>query len=215
MRHQVYDYLELAEFMGAPRLEPSDWVESRERLAGAGVTRPWRIAVCPGAEFGAAKRWFPARFAEVIQQVSAQKKTEWLLVGVAKDAVAGTEIESATAGCRVENWIGRTGLQELIEILKGCDLLLTNDTGTMHLGALLGLPIVAVFGSTEPRLTGPLGPQKIVIQHRVPCGPCFRRECHLDFACMFGVESNLVARKVVFLLEDSFAREKGSPREVD
>lgn len=205
VRHQVHEYLELAEFVGAPRLDASDWVADRGPLAGAGLTRPWRVAVCPGAEFGAAKRWFPERFAEVIRRVSLEKKVDWLLVGVAKDADAGKEIESGTGDCSVENWIGRTGLRELIELLRGCDLLLTNDTGTMHLGALLGLPLVAIFGSTEPNLTGPLGAKKIVVQHRVPCGPCFRRECNLDFACMHGVTAGAVAEKVVFLMEDGFA----------
>jgi len=197
--------------MGAARLAEADWVAERVVSPGAGETRPWKIAVCPGAEFGAAKRWFPDRFAAVMREVSELKQVQWVLVGVAKDAAAGAEIVAATRGLIVENAIGRTGLAELIEVLKGCDLLLTNDTGTMHLAALLGLPLVAVFGSTEPRLTGPLGPEKIIVQHRVPCGPCFRRECHLDFACMLGVESAVVAARVLELLVHPFSVEKGSP----
>lgn len=214
LRHQVHDYLDLAEAMGAPRLEATDWVAHRNPFPDAGVKRPWKIAVCPGAEFGSAKRWFPDRFAQVIRDVSAQKQVHWTLVGVAKDATAGAQIEAATGQCSVENLIGRTGLQSLIEHLRGCDLLLTNDTGTMHLGALLGLPLVAVFGSTEPLLTGPLGHDKIVLQHRVPCGPCFRRECHLDFACMHGVDAISVSKALVSLMDRSFFGEKGSPTEV-
>jgi lipopolysaccharide heptosyltransferase II len=214
MRHQVHDYLDLAEFMGAPRLEAADWVADRKPNPEAGVMRPWKIAVCPGAEFGSAKRWFPERFAQVIREVSAQRRVQWTLVGVAKDAPAGAQIEAASGGCDIENLIGRTGLHALIEHLKECDLLLTNDTGTMHLGALLGLPLVAVFGSTEPLLTGPLGPDKVVLQHRVPCGPCFRRECHLDFACMHGIGADSVSKAVVSLMDRSLSGEKGSPPEV-
>lgn len=210
-RHQVHYYLALAEFMGAPKLDSADWMAQRAPLPEAGKTRPWKIAVCPGAEFGAAKRWFPERYAQVMREVSAVTQVQWLLVGVAKDAPAGAEIEAAAQGCHVENFIGRTGLQELIDLLKGCDVLVTNDTGTMHLGALLGLPLVAVFGSTEPLLTGPLGPNKIVVQHRVPCGPCFRRECHLDFACMRGVEASAVTNAVLSLLDPPEIGEKGSP----
>jgi heptosyltransferase II len=211
LRHQVHDYLDIAEFIGAQRLEESDWVAERTALPVAGGARPWRIAVCPGAEFGAAKRWFPERFAAVMRDVSEKKFVQWVLVGVAKDAPAGAEIVAATNGVNVENAIGRTGLAELIEILKKCDLLLTNDTGTMHLAAMLGLPLVAVFGSTEPLLTGPLGPRKMIVQHRVPCGPCFRRECHLDFSCMLGVESAVVAEHVLELLVHPLSVEKGSP----
>ena len=68
--------------------------------------------------------------------------------------------------------------------LRQCSLLLTNDTGTMHLAALLGVPVVAVFGSTEPRLTGPLGNGHIILRHHVECSPCFLRECPIDFRCM-------------------------------
>ena len=72
--------------------------------------------------------------------------------------------------------------------LRTCDLLLTNDTGTMHLAAHLGVPVVALFGSTEPRLTGPLGPGHRILRHHVECSPCFLRECPLDFRCMKAIE---------------------------
>lgn len=156
--------------------------------------------MCPGAEFGEAKRWFPERFAEVMRRVSADRKSEWLLVGVAKDAPIGQAIESAAPGVAVRNLIGSTSLEELINTLRGCDALLTNDTGTMHLASLFGVPLVAVFGSTEPLLTGPLGPRSLVAQHRVPCGPCFKRVCPLDFACMKGVEAAEVPELLVSLL---------------
>jgi heptosyltransferase-2 len=208
-RHQVYDYLELAQSMGAPQLPPEEWVESQElRSDGTGIRR---VAVCPGAEFGAAKRWFPERFAQVIEQVSAKVEVEWVLVGVPKDKVAGEAIEAAlsanAAEVRLVNQIGRTTLEELIECLRGCDALLTNDTGTMHLAAILGVKVVAIFGSTDPLLTGPLGQGHTVLQHWVPCGPCFQRKCHLDFDCMKGVSSEEVAGalKAVLLQKRSAA----------
>ncbi len=204
-RHQVYDYLELAESMGAPKLEPEEWVANRSNggvLSGSGARR---VAVCPGAEFGSAKRWFPERFAEVIERVSGTCAVEWVLVGVSKDAPAGEAIEAALPrgkGIVLENWIGRTKLEELLDCLRGCDALLTNDTGTMHLAAMLGVRVVAVFGSTEPRLTGPIGVGHAVLQHRVPCGPCFQRECHLDLECMRGVQAPEVAQALEALLQE-------------
>ena len=76
--------------------------------------------------------------------------------------------------------------------MRQCRLLLTNDTGTMHLATLLGVPVVAVFGSTEPRLTGPLGTRHRVFRHQVECSPCFLRECPLDFRCMKAVSTEEV-----------------------
>jgi lipopolysaccharide heptosyltransferase II len=210
MRHQVHDYLWLASSIGAPHLEESEWrVQSRAHsVSDSG--RALRIAVCPGAEFGGAKRWLPERFAETMQIVSRTQLVEWIVVGVAKDAPVAEVIVSSCAGLHVENLTGRTGLKELIALLKSCDALLTNDTGTMHLAALFGVPLIAVFGSTEPRLTGPIGENSIVVQHRVPCGPCFQRECHLDFACMRGVDSAAVAKQMFCLLEQNPLTKKGS-----
>lgn len=212
--HQVHHYLNLAESVGAPRLEPSEWVALRPPLPQCSDSRRRKIAVCPGAEFGPAKRWFPERFAEVIHKVSLNRDVDWVLVGVSKDAPAGEAIESALkelkSEAKLQNQIGRTGLGELMSLLGEVDVLLSNDTGTMHLAAMIGVPVVAVFGSTEPLLTGPLGPGHIVLQHRVPCGPCFQRECHLDFACMRGVGSPEAAAAVEELLNRGFFREKGS-----
>lgn len=84
--------------------------------------------------------------------------------------------------------VGKTTLAELAAELMRCDLLLTNDTGTMHLAASLGVPVVALFGSTEPDLTGPLGDSHQVLRHHVSCSPCFLRECPIDFRCMKAIE---------------------------
>jgi heptosyltransferase II len=71
--------------------------------------------------------------------------------------------------------------------LRKCRVLLTNDTGTMHLASLIGVPVVAIFGSTEPRMTGPLGQDHVVLRHQVECSPCFLRQCPIDFRCMKAV----------------------------
>ena len=213
-RHQVHHYLDLAYYIGAPQLGEADWVAARATPPGGMTARPWRIAVCPGAEYGPAKRWLPERFAQVIQTLSGRSAVEWTLVGVAKDAPVGAAIEAGVAGApdvALRNQIGRTSLGELVKVLQESDLLLTNDTGTMHLAASLGVRVVAVFGSTDASLTGPLGTGHRVLQHRVPCGPCFQRECHLDFACMRGVTAGEVVSAVESLLLSDGLGEKGSP----
>jgi ADP-heptose:LPS heptosyltransferase len=105
------------------------------------------------------------------------------LFGTGKDKAIGDTI-STVLGENCVNRIGQTTLDELIAELRDCRALLTNDTGTMHLAALLGVPVVAVFGSTEPALTGPLGNGHMIVRHHVECSPCFLRECPIDFRCM-------------------------------
>ena len=103
------------------------------------------------------------------------------------------------------NRIGQTNLEQLIQELRSCRLLLTNDTGTMHLAALLGVPTVSIFGSTDPRLTRPLGDGHIVLRHQVECSPCFLRECPIDFRCMKAVTVQEAVAAVLSLLANQTA----------
>ena len=192
-RHQVFHYLQIAESIGAEitaavSREPSSTLDAR--LA-------FKLGLCPGAEYGPAKRWPADRFAEVARVVSEKYPlVEWVLFGVEKDCEIGEGI-APSLGARCENLIGKTTLAELIERLRECRLLLTNDTGTMHLAAHLGVPTVSVFGSTEPALTGPIGDHHRVIRHHVECSPCFLRECPIDFRCMTSVTVEEVADAVM------------------
>jgi lipopolysaccharide heptosyltransferase II len=161
--------------------------------------QPVKIGLCPGAEYGPAKRWLPERFAEAASKISAQSTVQWILLGTKNDAAIGEQI-AAAIGDHCVNRIGQTTLDQLIDELRQCRLLLTNDTGTMHLAALLGVPVVAIFGSTEPRLTGPLGNGHIVLRHHVECSPCFLRECPIDFRCMKAVTADEVAAAVLSML---------------
>ena len=123
---------------------------------------------------------------EAAVRVAAQAPVQWVLFGTPKDAEIGEQI-AAGLGDSCVNRIGQTTLDQLIVALRECRLLLTNDTGTMHLASLLGVPVVAIFGSTEPGLTGPLGDHHIVLRHHVECSPCFLRKCPIDFRCMKAV----------------------------
>ena len=161
--------------------------------------QPIKIGLCPGAEYGPAKRWLPERFAEAAEKISAQSSVQWILFGTPRDATVGDQI-AAALGDRCVNRVGQTTLDQLIDELRECRLLLTNDTGTMHLAALLGVPVVAIFGSTEPRLTSPLGNGHIVLRHHVECSPCFLRECPIDFRCMKAVSVQEVANAASSIL---------------
>jgi heptosyltransferase II len=157
------------------------------------------LGLCPGAEYGPAKRWLPGRFADVAAAVSNGSDAKWILFGTKNDAAVGEAIAS-NLGDKCVNRIGQTTLDELISELRNCRALLTNDTGTMHLAALLGVPVVAVFGSTEPALTGPLGDGHIVVRHHVECSPCFLRECPIDFRCMKEVTTQEVVNAMMSIL---------------
>lgn len=145
-------------------------------LADAGVT-----ILCPGAEFGPAKRWPPRHYAAVARHEVASGREVWLL-GSPGDAPACAEIDSLVpAG--VVNLAGRTRLLDAVDLISVADRVICNDSGLMHVACALATPTVAVFGSTSPDFTPPLGPRARVVRHPVPCSPCFARECplgHLD-----------------------------------
>jgi len=191
-QHHAARYMRIAEKIGAAPGELIFPVVPRP-------PGPIRLAVCPGAEYGAAKRWYPARFRRMMQIVAKQLDCTWIIVGVQKDQVLADEIANGLTDLKIENLAGKTTLAELIDVLRGVDVLVSNDTGTMHLAAALGVPVVAIFGSTEPMLTAPLGESQIVIRHQVECSPCFLRECPIDFRCMDAVTSDEVAAAVIEL----------------
>ncbi|HZR04345.1 MAG TPA: lipopolysaccharide heptosyltransferase II [Candidatus Udaeobacter sp.] len=205
--HHSLRFLRIARECGADTSNirhaiPSDERSTRHQLSTIDG-QPVRIGLCPGAEYGPAKRWLPERFAEAAEKVSAQSSVQWILFGTARDAAAGEQI-AAALGDRCINRIGQTTLDQLIDELRECRLLLTNDTGTMHLAALLGVPVASIFGSTEPRLTGPLGEGHIILRHHVECSPCFLRECPIDFRCMKAVTVEEVSDAVLSILAGRF-----------
>ena len=157
------------------------------------------LGLCPGAEYGPAKRWLPERFAEVASTIAAESKAKWILFGTKNDHAVGETVATAL-GDNCTNRIGQTTMEELISGLRTCHALLTNDTGTMHLASLLGVPVVAVFGSTEPAFTGPLGNSHVIVRHHVECSPCFLRECPIDFRCMKEITTKQVVDAMMSIL---------------
>jgi heptosyltransferase-2 len=194
--HHSFRFLRIARECGADASEVQYPTFDRQTTINR---QPIKIGLCPGAEYGPAKCWLPERFAETAKKISARSSVQWTLFGTARDATPGEQI-AAALGDHYVNRIGQTTLDQLIDELRECCLLLTNDTGTMHLAALLGVPVVAIFGSTEPRLTGPLGNGHIILRNHVECSPCFLRECPIDFRCMKAVTVQEVADAVLSIL---------------
>ncbi len=158
---------------------PSTFEQLRSTL---GLTTPNRLAIlCPGAEYGPAKRWPAAHFATLAQKLDQARYTVWI-IGSAKDQEAGAAIESLSTGLAV-NLCGRTKLAEAIDLMSAADIVVSNDSGLMHVAAALQRPLIALFGSSSPLFTPPLSKQVAILQHAVPCSPCFARTCrygHMD-----------------------------------
>lgn len=134
------------------------------------------VALCPGAEYGPAKRWPAAYYAEIAGAMLAQGRQVWIF-GSNKDAQIGTEIAALAPGA--VNLCGRTGLAEAIDLLALAGLVLTNDSGLMHVAAAVGCRVIALFGSSTPDYTPPLSPRATTISLRLECSPCFARSCPL------------------------------------
>ncbi|MCR4298657.1 MAG: lipopolysaccharide heptosyltransferase II, partial [Gallionella sp.] len=140
-------------------------------------------AFCPGAEYGPAKRWPAAYYANIAQRLRQHGYAVWL-IGSAKDQPVADEI-NRLAGAQCINLCGRTDLGDAIALLACAHLVISNDSGLMHLAAALDRPMLALFGSSSPQFTPPLSAQAHVLKIDIKCSPCFKRECPLGhFNCM-------------------------------
>ncbi len=154
-------------------------------------------ALCPGAEYGPAKRWPSRYFAELAQGFARRGCAVWL-VGSAGDRAAGREIADA-AGSTCRNLAGETSLSEAIDLLASASVVVSNDSGLMHVAAARGRPLIALYGSSSPAFTPPLSASAQVLKLDLPCSPCFKRECPLGhFNCMMQLTPDRVLSAVDF-----------------
>ena len=201
-RHQVNYYLDLAKALSAstdhPSLEIQATIEERAHarrlLANQGIAGGVPFLVLnPGAAYGSAKRWREDRFADVADILADELKLHVALIGSEAERTIAEEIRSRMKStAAILN--GKTSLETLIGVLAESSLMITNDSGPMHIAAALGVPTVAVFGSTDDLVTGPYGPRTRIVKHPVECSPCLLRECPIDHRCMNGVTVEDVRR---------------------
>jgi heptosyltransferase-2 len=209
-RHQVFRYLDLVRALGGsgealPRLAvTADAVRAADDLLAqcgveAGATC---IAVNPGSVYGSAKRWAPEGFAAVADALAVRRGAKVLLVGSSGEVGV---LQSVARAMREPAVVlgGRTDIGMLPGLLRRARLVLTNDTGAMHVAAAVGSPLLAIFGPTDLDATGPLGPRCRAVRAPVPCSPCLLRECPIDHRCMTGIAVEEVVRAAEELLNET------------
>jgi heptosyltransferase-2 len=207
--HQIHEYLHLAAALGAnseplaPQLfvTPDETEAAKKKFGLEKIDRPV-FGLNPGAEYGPAKRWPVGKFIAAAKEIQQQTNCVWVLFGGKGDSQLATQIASKIQNSKfkIQNLAGKTSLRELMALLKLCRILLTNDTGPMHVAAALGTPVVVPFGSTSPELTGPGLPGDLrnhLLKSDATCSPCFLRECPIDFRCMNGISVERVTEAVL------------------
>lgn len=191
-QHQVETYKELLKPLGislsntAPKLYITDQekAEAKEVLSLKGIPESALIVgINPGAAYGSAKCWLPDRFVEVSQKLLEHKELYIIYFGDTAGGQLVDQICEELPKERIINLAGKTSLRELLALINSCSIFLTNDSGPMHIAAALEIPLVALFGSTDDKRTGPYGIGKVIHKH-VECSPCFKRVCPIDFKCM-------------------------------
>jgi len=194
-KHESHYYLELLRRAGwiegsraiAPiHLSVSDAAravaESALRSAGARESA-WRCAISPGASYGAAKCWPPERFALLADRLISECGADVIFFGTAGEKEIAARIRSNMKS-RAISLVGETSTSDLAALFASCSVFIGNDSGAMHVAAAAGLPVIGIFGSTDPEGTAPVTEQFTLIREAVSCSPCFLRKCPVDHRCM-------------------------------
>jgi heptosyltransferase-2 len=149
--------------------------------------------LCPGAEFGPAKRWPPEHFAAVAGRLADDGHQVWILGSLNDRDVAAAIVKMLRDGVRAHDLTGRTDLGTAIDLMSMASLVISNDSGLMHAAAAVNAPLVALFGSSSPAYTPPLSKSARIARIEIACSPCFKRECPLGhFRCMRELSPELV-----------------------
>jgi heptosyltransferase-2 len=204
--------------------DPYIYLSLDERLSARNLLKEMKrpiLGINPGAEYGSAKRWFPERFAEIANWFIKDTNGSAVIFGSKKEEDIAQRIEYFINQQQSEkqskeqsaanihqpfnssrithhsflNLAGKTSLRELISLISECDVFVTNDSGPLHISYAVGTPMVAIFGSTDPEVTGPpsgtVGNRNLVITNKFSCSPCFERTCrNNDLRCMYAITSD-------------------------
>ena len=211
-RHQSYYYLELLRRAGwierLPAVEaihlrvPEEARRSAERrlLAAGARDGATRIALAPGAAYGSAKCWPAERYAALADGLIAACDADVIVFGAPQEKEMAERIVRSMQQ-RAVNLAGTTSIGELPALLGACRLFVGNDSGAMHVAAAVGLPVVGIFGPTDPEATRPVTPLFTLVREPVFCSPCLLRHCPIDHRCMTRISVEQVFRAARARLE--------------
>lgn len=206
--HEVGYYLDLVRHFGiSGKIEkpslfttPEEDSNTSGKLAAHGIAADdFLIGINPGAAYGSAKRWYPERFAEVARRLAAEWSARIIIFGGPSETEIATDIENRLTGDGV-NLAGKTSVRELMALIKRCNFLVTNDSGPMHIAAAFGVPLAAIFGSTDHATTSPYTDKAVIIRKNVPCAPCKLRVCPTNHECMAAVTADEVVQSSIGLM---------------
>jgi heptosyltransferase-2 len=205
--HEKFYYLELLRRAGwidalpdesfiALNVSEAGRRRAEEFLVQSGV-RPnaLRIAVGAGASYGSAKCWLPSRFAELTNRLQSESNADIILFGTAAEAAVTRAISSELRRPPID-LTEKTSIADLPALLSQCHIFIGNDSGAMHVAAGVGLPVVGIFGPTDPYGTAPVTPRRTIVQQKPYCSPCFLRHCPTDHRCMRAITSEMVEAAV-------------------
>jgi heptosyltransferase II len=194
-KHESHYYLELMRRAGwseaSPVIPPIRLLvtdtaragaESALRSAGARESA-WRFAIAPGASYGAAKCWPPERFAMLADRLISECGADVIFFGTSGEKEIAARIRSHMKSHAI-SLVGETSMRDLAALFASCSAFIGNDSGAMHVAAAAGLPVIGIFGSTDPEGTAPVAEQFTLIRESVSCSPCFLRRCPVDHRCM-------------------------------
>ncbi len=220
--HHVFYYLNILKNIGididTEYSHPCIYLSMEERLRARDVLKNLRrpvIGINPGATYGSTKRWPSGRFAEVSKRIITELDGSVVIfgseteAGIAEEIVSDSRLSALSpqtnppgmGSSQLLILAGKTSLRELSALISECDILLTNDSGPMHIGYAVRTPLVAIFGSTDPLLTGPPGKENVVIKKELQCSPCFKRACDKQkMACMTAITPDEVFEAVKHLI---------------
>jgi len=158
------------------------------------------IGMAPGAAYGPAKKWPAERFAAVATELQRSFAARIVLFGSRSDRPT-TDLIAQAIGPGAVNIAGETSLHEAMALIAQCALFISNDSGLMHVAGALGVPTLAIFGSTNPVTTSPTGPHCTIIRKELSCSPCLKKECPTNFQCMIAIEPEEVVETARHILE--------------
>jgi len=194
-QHHIKNYLDILKGIGIDpeETDPVLYIKD-EYISEAGVilkemgieAHEFLIGLAPGAIYGPAKRW-PAKHFAIIGDWAIKKwGAKVAIMGSNKEMDICAHVEALMKEEAI-NLCGKTNLAVSMGIIKRCNMLISNDSGLMHIAAALGVPTIAIFGSTDPMATGPRGSYFKIIKHDIPCSPCFRKECPYSLECLYSI----------------------------